>query len=171
MPDEFIEVNPEDIPDNPFKVIGSQWMLVTAGNAQSFNTMTASWGGFGVMWAKKICTCVVRPTRHTYGFMEKSDTFSLSFFTPEYKKTLLFCGTHSGRDTDKMAETGLTPVEDVGTVYYNEARLVFVCKKIYHHDIDPARFLDTEIESNYPLKDYHRMYLGEVIKCLIKQGD
>jgi flavin reductase (DIM6/NTAB) family NADH-FMN oxidoreductase RutF len=169
MADKFIEVNPEDLPDNPFKAIGSQWMLVTAGDANSFNTMTASWGGLGIMWAKKICTCVVRPTRHTYTFMEKSGTFSLSFFTEEYKKTLLFCGTHSGRDTDKMAATGLTPVQDNATVYFKEARLVFLCRKIYYHDIDPGRFLDPAIESQYPQKDYHRMYLGEIIKCLTNE--
>ncbi|MBF0567655.1 MAG: flavin reductase [Nitrospirae bacterium] len=168
MSDEFIEADPEQLPDNPFKAIGSQWMLVTAGTAESFNTMTASWGGFGVMWAKKICTCVVRPTRHTYGFMEKSPTFSLSFFAEEYKKTLLFCGTHSGRDTDKMAETGLTPIAGDETVYFKEARLVFLCRKIYTHDIDPGRFIDPAIESNYPLKDYHRMYVGEIVKCITK---
>ncbi|MBF0517558.1 MAG: flavin reductase [Nitrospirae bacterium] len=169
MADEFIEIGPDELPDNPFKVIGSQWMLVTAGTARSFNTMTASWGGFGIMWAKKICTCVVRPTRHTYGFMEKSDMFSLSFFSPDYKKTLLFCGTHSGADTDKMAATGLTPLEDTGTVYFKEARLVLLCRKIYYHDIDPGHFIDPSIESNYPLKDYHRMYLGDIVKCITKK--
>lgn len=169
MADEFIEVNPDDLPDNPFKVIGSQWMLVTAGTAEEFNTMTASWGGFGIMWAKKICTCVIRPTRHTYGFMEKSEMFSLSFFSDEHKKTLLFCGTHSGRDTDKMAETGLTPIEDAGAIYFKEARLVFLCRKIYYHDIDPGHFIDPSIESNYPLKDYHRMYLGDIVKCITKK--
>ncbi|KWT92663.1 flavin reductase [Candidatus Magnetominusculus xianensis] len=168
MAEEFVEVNPEDLPDNPFKVIGSQWMLVTAGTMKSFNTMTASWGGFGIMWAKKICACVVRPTRHTYGFMEKSDMFSLSFFTKEYKKALLFCGTHSGRDTDKMSETGLTPIEDSSSIYFKEARLVFLCRKIYYQDIDPGHFIDPSIESNYQLNDYHRMYLGEIIKCITK---
>ncbi|MEO5361748.1 MAG: flavin reductase family protein [Nitrospirota bacterium] len=168
MADEFVEVNPEDLPDNPFKVIGNQWMLVTAGTMKSFNTMTASWGGFGIMWAKKICTCVVRPTRHTYGFMEKSDMFTLSFFTKDYKKALLFCGTHSGRDTDKMAETGLTPIEDNGSIYFREARLVFLCRKIYYQDINPDHFIDPSIESNYQLNDYHRMYLGEIIKCITK---
>lgn len=147
-------------------------MLVTAGNIDSYNTMTASWGGLGVLWGKDIAFCVIRPGRYTYEFMEKADTFTLSFFGNEYKKALSFCGSHSGRDCDKAKETGLTPVEsENGSVYFGEARLVLECKKIYFDDINPENFIDPDIDSNYPKKDYHRMYVGEIVNVLAKTDE
>jgi len=166
----FKSVNVFEVPDNIFKLISKDWMLITGGTINSFNTMTASWGTFGELWNKKICICFVRPVRYTYKFMEKEDYFTLSFFTERYRKTLNFCGTKSGRDFDKIKETGLTPVESAtGSVYFKQARLVFECRKIYIHDLDPTLFLDPKIHESYPDKDYHRMYIGEVINCLMKK--
>ncbi|HHV99230.1 MAG TPA: flavin reductase family protein [Clostridiaceae bacterium] len=171
MAEKFVEIKPEQITDNTFKLIGSDWMLVTAGTLGSYNTMTASWGGFGVLWNKNVCFCVVRPSRYTYGFMEKADTFTLAFFDDNYRKALAFCGSHSGRDVDKAAKTGLTPVESGnGSVYFDEARLVLECRKLYFQDLNPANFIDMGIDKEYyPEKDYHRMYVGEVIRCLQKK--
>ena len=163
---KFSETKPELLTDNPFKLIGTDWMLITAGAPRSFNTMTASWGGLGVLWDKKVCFCFIRPTRHTYSFVEKAASFTLSFFDEQHRKALTFCGTHSGRDTDKIAATGLTPVQEEGAVYFAEARLVLICKKIYFQDIDPGNFLDRAINGNYAKKDYHRMYVGEIVRCL-----
>ena len=168
MTDQHRIIDPEQLDDNTFRLIGKDWMLITAGTPEFYNTMTGSWGGFGVLWDKKICFCVVRPTRYTYGFMEKSDFFTLSFFTEEYRKALLLCGTKSGRAVNKTKETGLTPVKGNVTVYFDEARLVLECKKLYFQDLDPDHFLDPGIEKFYPQKDYHRMYVGEVMRCLIK---
>lgn len=162
----FTESSPESITDNPFKLIGKDWMLITAGATESFNTMTASWGGLGVLWERKIAVCFIRPTRYTYEFMERSANFTLSFFAEQHRKALAYCGSHSGRDGDKIAKTGLTPIRDKGVVYFNEARLVLVCRKLYFQDIDPKRFLDGSIESLYPQKDYHRMYVGELVSVL-----
>ena len=103
------EIKPANIKDNPFKLIGGDWMLITAGTKESFNTMTASWGGLGVLWDKEVAFAFVRPTRHTFGFMEKSPVFTLSFFAEQYRPALEFCGAHSGRDVNKIAQTGLTP--------------------------------------------------------------
>jgi len=170
MSKEFVEIKPEQITDNTFKLIGSDWMLVTAGTLDAYNTMTASWGGLGVLWNKNVCFCFVRPTRYTYGFMEKADTFTLTFFDEEYRDALTFCGSHSGRDVDKAAKTGFTPVQSgSGSVYFSEARMVIECRKLYFQDIDPANFLDPGIEKNYSQKDYHRMYVGEIIRCLQKK--
>ena len=169
MPKDFKEVSPELIKDNPFKLIGSDWMLITAGTIKNYNMMTARWGGLGVLWDKKICFCVIRPQRYTYGFMEKSQYFTLSFFEEKYRKILEFCGTKSGRDVNKTQETGLMPVEDsTGAVYFKQARLVIVAHKIYFQQMDPACFLDPRIHENYPNKDYHRMYVGELTRCLVK---
>jgi flavin reductase (DIM6/NTAB) family NADH-FMN oxidoreductase RutF len=159
------ELKPEQISENPFNLIGKQWMLISAGGKR-FNTMTASWGGVGVLWNRNVCWVVVRPTRHTYGFIEKADTFTCSFFDSRYKKALDYCGSHSGKDVDKMEATGLTPVHDEGWTYFKEAKLVLVCKKIYFQDLEPGHFIDKGIAENYPNKDYHRMYVGEVIRVL-----
>jgi flavin reductase (DIM6/NTAB) family NADH-FMN oxidoreductase RutF len=202
----FRETRPELLTDNPFKLIGADWMLITAGTKESlkipvatgsgssilkedgysnrsltpqkaaenslapgFNTMTASWGGLGVLWERKVATCYIRPTRHTFGFVEQALQFTLSFFDEKHRKALTYCGTHSGRDTDKVKGAGLTPVKEGGFVYFLEARLVLACRKIYYQDIGPERFLDPRIEGMYPQKDYHRMYIGEIVKCLVQE--
>jgi flavin reductase (DIM6/NTAB) family NADH-FMN oxidoreductase RutF len=168
MSNIFKEIKPELITDNPFKLIGSDWMLITAGIKESFNTMTGAWGGFGVMWAKNVAWCVIRPNRHTYKFIEESPFYTISFLEEQYRDILTYCGTKSGRDVNKVAETGLTPVFGENGIYFAEARLVLECKKIYFQDILANNFLSSEIEEYYPQKDYHRMYLGEIVKTLTR---
>lgn len=163
------EVSPEELDESAFRLIGQDWMLITAGGLESYNTMTASWGGLGVIWNRNVCYCVIRPQRYTYQFMEKNDCFTLSFFEEKHRKALEFCGTKSGRDVDKAKETGLTPIAAAnGAVYFEEARIVLECRKIYIQDIDPAGFLDPSIAENYPARDYHRMYIGEITKCMVR---
>ncbi len=161
------------IDENVFKLIGSDWMLITAGTKDSFNTMTASWGGLGVLWNKPVSYIFVRPTRYTYEFLENSGTYSISFFNEKYRNALSICGSKSGRDIDKVKEAGLTPVvSENGIVYFDEAKLVLECTKLYYQDIDPSHFLDPKINELYN-NDYHRMYIGEItgIKKMIESGD
>lgn len=166
----FQNIAPEELADNPFKAIGSDWMLITAGVPGSFNTMTASWGALGILWNKPIAICFVRAQRHTFRFLEQSDYFSLSFFPEEQREALKYCGTHSGRDVDKIKATGLTPLAGPDqTVYFAEARLVLFCKKIYIQDLDPSHFLTPETDKFYPQRDYHRVYLGEITHCLRRE--
>lgn len=168
MENDFKEIDPNILDENVFELIGEKWMLITAGTIDSFNTMTASWGGLGVLWNKRICFCFIRPSRYTYNFMEKSDFFSLSFFNEEYRDVLQFCGTNSGRDVDKVSMTGITPLEGfTGTVYFAEAKLVLECKKIYYQDLDHTHFIESDTMEHYPEENYHRIYIGEIIKCLI----
>jgi flavin reductase (DIM6/NTAB) family NADH-FMN oxidoreductase RutF len=162
-------VKPEEIRDNPFDLVGNGWMLVTAGTVGKWNTMTASWGCLGVLWRKPVAVCFVRPTRHTFAFIDGAEHYSLSFFGEEHRKILDYCGSHSGRDTDKAAATGLVPVDLGGkAVSFEQARLVLLCRKLYSQDFDPKLFLDPAIEALYPAKDYHRIFIGEVERCLIK---
>ncbi|HHW31924.1 MAG TPA: flavin reductase family protein [Clostridiaceae bacterium] len=164
---QFSILKPEEITENTFKLIGKDWMLITAGTYDKFNMMTASWGGLGVLWSKNVCFCFIRPQRYTYDFVEKSDTFTLSFFGNEYREALNICGTKSGREIDKVQATGLTPFEDLpGMISFREASLIVECKKIYYQDIKPENFLQPDIQEFYKLKDYHRMYIGEIIRCL-----
>jgi flavin reductase (DIM6/NTAB) family NADH-FMN oxidoreductase RutF len=169
MEQRLKEINVHQITDNVFKLIGTDWMLITAGSPSSYNTMTAGWGGLGVLWNKKVCFCFIRPHRYTYRFLENAEHFTLCFFEDQYRSVLEFCGMNSGRDVDKIAETGLTPVtERSGFVYFNESRLVLMCRKIYFQDLEKEHFLDPSILQNYPEKDYHRMYVGEILHCLAK---
>ena len=102
---KFKEIKPEELEFNPFRLIGKDWMLITAGTEEKFNTMTASWGSVGILWNKPAVTIYVRPTRYTYEFVEKYDEFTISFFSEEYRSALNFCGSKSGRDYDKALET------------------------------------------------------------------
>ena len=166
---QYKNINPMELNENVIRLISLEWMLITAGDESGYNTMTASWGGLGFMWNRPVALCVVRPVRHTYGFIEKHGAFTLSFYDEKYKKALQLCGSKSGRDIDKAKEAGLTPVFESGSVYFSEARLVLICKKLYYNDINPGNFIDKKINENYPNQDYHRVYVGEISQCLISR--
>ena len=165
----FKIIQPTEIPGNVIQQIGYDWMLITAGNKDHFNTMTAAWGGVGFLWKEPMATIFIRPQRYTYEFVEKYDTFSLCFFDGSQQEALKICGTKSGRDIDKMEATGLTPLTSKsGNIYYEQAKLVLECKKVYFDDINPEKFLDPRPDKSYPKKDYHRMYIGFITNCLLK---
>jgi len=164
----FTEIASRDIRDNPFQLVGREWMLITAGALNAFNTMTASWGTFGHLWERDVAICYVRPQRHTYGFMERSGVYTLSFFDETWRKALEYCGTHSGREVDKMAQTGLTPfATPAGAVGFEQARLILECRKVYAGDIAEAGFVDRAVmDGVYPDRDFHRFYVGEISRVL-----
>ena len=165
------EISPADIHQNPFTLIDKDWFLLSAGNPVRFNTMTASWGGMGILWNKPVVFCFVRPHRYTYKFMEENEYFTMSFFHEDHRKALNICGKVSGRDTDKMKETGLKPFESPsGSVFYEQSILMLECRKLYYADLIPEHFMAEGIKTNYPKKDYHRMYIGEIISCYSNNG-
>jgi flavin reductase (DIM6/NTAB) family NADH-FMN oxidoreductase RutF len=168
----WIEKSVREFSGSPFERIDSQWMLITAGDVENdkanWNTMTASWGGLGVLWNKDVAFIFIRPSRRTFGFANDSSVFTLSFFDEAFRPALNLCGEKSGRDTDKAAAAGLTPVffqstGVKGAISFNEAREILFCKKIYSQDLDPALFLDASIEKNYNGNDYHRLFIGEIL--------
>lgn len=167
----FQKIEPQALNQNVFSAIGSQWMLVTAGTAERCNTMTASWGGLGVLWGKNVATVYIRPQRYTYEFMENQAYFTLSFFGEEFRQALQLCGSKSGREVDKCAACGFTVREGLGGApYFEQAQTVLVCRKLYWQDLDPAHFLDDGIgRAHYPGKDYHRMYIGEIVEVLVQE--
>jgi len=166
----FRPAKPDLLNDNFFKVIHKDWMLITAGTRDSFNTMTASWGTMGILWNKQIAVCFIRPTRHTFGFAEKNGYYTLSFFDDEYQDALNYCGTHSGKKVDKMAATGLKPLETPnGNITYEQSRLVFECRKVYSDSFREDNFIERNIiDINYPRKDFHKFYIGEILGCYLK---
>lgn len=165
----FKEIDIKEFQFSPFEKIGKEWMLITAGNKDSFNTMTASWGGLGVLWNKNVAFTFIRPSRYTFEFCEKEEYFTLTFFTEEHRKALSFCGTKSGRDYDKCKETGLTPVFDEKAPYFEEASLVLVCKKLYAQDMDKTCVCDDAVHTNYGENEpMHKMYVGEIVKAFAR---
>ena len=167
MIEGFNEVSIDSLNINPFTKIGKQWMLVTSGNINNWNTMTASWGGLGVIWRRNVSYVFVRYSRLTFEFMEKNSTFTLSFFPEKYRDALSYCGSNSGRDVDKTKKTGLIPFAPTeNSVSFNQAEFILVCKKLYAGGIEAKDFIDPSINENYKTKDYHKMYIGEITKVL-----
>ena len=162
-------IDPKQIAKNPFSMIGDQWMLITAGDAESCNTMTASWGGLGILWNKPMAIAYIRPQRYTKQFVDEQEYFTLTFFPAEYRQALALCGTKSGRDTDKVKECGFTVAEaEGGAPYFEQAELVLVCRKLYQSTLKEEGFVDRSIlADHYPSRDLHEMYIGEIVKVLV----
>lgn len=162
----YDKLEASDLPDNVIQLIGKEWMLVTAGDESSFNTMTASWGGIGWLWNKPVAFVFVRPERYTYEFIEKSDYLTLSFLGEANKKIHAVCGSKSGRDTDKVKATGLKPIfTEQGNVLFEQARLSLEGRKLYADNIKPECFLDKEsLEKWYDDAHggFHKMYIVEI---------
>lgn len=159
----FQKINIQDLNINPFSAIGKDWMLITAGDQLKVNTMTASWGGMGVLWNHNVVTIYVRPQRYTKEFIDSQDCFSLSFFD-DYHKELAYLGNVSGRDVDKINEAQLHVTYFDQVPAFEEAKLVFIVQKIYQDNIIPSGFIETSLDQkNYPQKDYHIMYIGKII--------
>lgn len=169
------EINYKEMKFNPFNLLGSEWMLVTAGNEQEgIGTMTISWGHLGCLWGHNDPTAVIylRPSRYTKTFVEKEAYFTLCVMENSFKKQMAYLGSVSGRTEDKVAKVGLTKVFAHDSVYFAEAKMVFVCKKIYASELQESGFIHQEtIDNNYPLKDFHTMYVGKIEKVLVKDDE
>ena len=166
----FREISPYEIGENIFKMRGKDWMLITAKKEDgSVNTMTASWGGAGVLWNKPVAFTFIRPQRYTYEFTESSEKMTLSFFDESYRDALTLCGRKSGRDMDKIAAAGLSAVEIDGAPYFAEAKTVLVCRKLYANMIDPEAMIDKSHLEHYPINDFHKMYICEIEKVLVRE--
>lgn len=152
--------------DKALNKFNSEWALISAGNIENFNAMTISWGGLGTLWNKKVCTVYVKPCRYTHEFMENNEYFTVSFFDEKYKKELSFLGSKSGRDLDKVKESGLSPKTYKGCVMYLEAKVTLLCKKIYRQDLDVKNMPSEVVEKHYVSDLPHTMYIGEVIDVL-----
>lgn len=167
----FREIEFTQIKDNFVDLLKNRFALVTAGNSEKFNTMTVSWGAVGELWGKDMVTVYIRPQRYTEEFLNQEDYFTVSFYPESMKQTIHgVCGSKSGRDTDKVAETGLTPVLDDKAPYFEQAEIVVVCKKAAKSKFDPEDFIDETVDEKwYPNKDYHFIYYGAVEKVLISE--
>ena len=164
------EINPVEISDNFIKLIASDWMLITAGDEAKYNMMTASWGGVGFLWNKPVAFIFVRPNRYTFEFIEKQPVFTLSFFAPEDKHILSYCGSHSGRNEDKAKACNLSVIAtSSNSISFKEAQMYFECRKLYAQDMDEKSFIDTSALTQWYGKDpLHRVYVGEILNAMAK---
>ena len=165
------KLNISELNENFIEVIGKEWMLVTAGDKDSFNTMTASWGGIGWLWNKPVVFVFIRPERFTHEFIEHNDGLTLSFLGAENKHIHSICGSKSGRDIDKIKESGLKPiVSETGNILFEQARLSLECRKLYVDDIKPESFIDqTLVERWYGSHGgFHKMYVLEIEQAWMK---
>ena len=149
-----------------FSKLDKEWALLAAGTPEDHNAMTVSWGGMGTLWGKPVVTVYVRHSRHTFGYMEKGEFFSLSFYAPEFRRALALMGSKSGRDIDKDAASGLTPVAAGDTVTYREAQVTLVCRKLYSDELDLEKIPPEIIDACYADGDGHRLYIGEVVEII-----
>ena len=159
----FKEVDIKSLNFNPFTKIGSEWMLITAGDQSGYNTMTASWGAVGVMWGKPSATCYIRKSRFTKEFVDAGEYFTLTVLKDGNRQALNTLGSKSGRDMDKMHESGLTPVFVEGQPTFEEAELVLICRKRGVTDIAPDDMAQEVQDKWYGDHDYHTMYIGEIV--------
>ena len=165
----FQKIDVKDLCFSPVKAIGDDWGILTGVSDKGFNSMTVSWGSIGVLWSRPVVFAFVRPVRHTFGFMNDGEMFSLAIMNKDIHGQMKVFGSASGRDVDKYKESGFTAVYEDGVPYPDEAETVFICKKIADTDMTPDWFIDENIDSdNYPKKDYHRMYIGEIVTVLKK---
>lgn len=171
----YDKIEANELPDNVFQLIGQEWMLVTAGNKESFNTMTASWGGLSYVWERPAAITYIRDTRYTYQFLQREESFTLSFFTEQYRGALNICGNRSGRDTDKVKDAGLTPIETPsGLMSFGEARMIIECKKMLVQELDYANLTEPYkakiIEESYNGESAkHQLFISEITNIWIKK--
>lgn len=153
----------EELPNDIFTMIGKDWMLVSAQHEGVANTMTASWGGMGVLWNKKVAFVFIRPQRYTKTFIDTTTMFSLTFYNESYRKELSYFGHVSGRDEDKIKKANFHLAHVDNTPYFKEANTILICHKLYAQDMVPTSFLQNElITRNYPNNDFHTMYIAEI---------
>ncbi len=166
------EISVRDLQLNPMTRIGTEWMLITAGTeVRGYNTMTASWGHLGSLWGHDTSVIYIRPQRHTKAFVDREKYYTLTFFDEKYHDRLAYLGTHSGRDEDKVAKVGLTPVSDEYTTWFEEANLVLVCRKLYRAPLVEEGFLDQSVlDRHYPARDLHDVYVGEIVRVMIRES-
>lgn len=163
----FRQISADKIPGNIVKLLNN-WTLITSGTAEKTNVMTASWGGLGVFWEKPVAFCFLNPSRYSVQTMDQGETYTISFYTEAYKDAMLYCGNNSGRNTDKIKGSGLTPIKTPsGATAFAEAWMIFECKKIIAQQISPDA-VKTQVPAEWSKNGYHKMYVGEILNVWVK---
>lgn len=167
---KFRKIQPEELAENPFKMIGKDWLLLTVEVEGKVNPMTVSWGAMGVIWGKDVVYVNVRPERFTHKLIENADSFSLSLMDNSYRRQLAFCGAKSGRDFDKVKECGFTVGREKGTAFIEQSKLVLICKKLYSARIERGNFENPQFADEWygEKGGFHTTYIAEIDSVLVK---
>lgn len=164
----FRKVAADKIPGNYIKLL-SDWTLITSGTSDQVNVMTASWGGLGTFWEKPVAFCFLNPTRYSVQMMDKGEYYTISFYTEAYKEALKYCGSVSGRTTDKVKGSGLTPIKTPsGATAFSEAWMILECKKIVSQQLSSESIVDKNLPTDWTKDGFHKMYIGEILNVWIK---
>ncbi|MFI3289772.1 MAG: flavin reductase [Rikenellaceae bacterium] len=169
----MVKVEPNALSDSAIDLIGKEWLLVSAGDKDNFNTMTASWGSLGFFFNMNVATIVIRPERYTFQFLESSSHFTLTILKSGYREAQTLLGKLSGRNSDKVAQSGLTPIfTEAGNPTFEQARIVLECRKIYGQDMSKDSFVDQSIYGKWYGEGHgnlHKIYMGEIVNCWIEE--
>ncbi|MBQ9131989.1 MAG: flavin reductase family protein [Clostridia bacterium] len=165
---EFTRISVSEL-DPVFDKIGKEWMLISAADGESANTMTASWGGMGVLWNLPVATCYIRPQRYTCPLVEAGERISLAFLGEEHRAALTYCGRHSGREGNKFEAAGLRCAWEDGVPYPEEAHTVLICRKLYAGTLRKEEFIDDTLLGHYPTEDFHRVFTCHIEKVLVRK--
>ena len=164
------EIDPKEWSDNPIVKVGSEWMALAAGREGDMNAMTIGWGTWGVLWGRPVGTVYVSSSRYTYDFLERNDYFTVTGFPAERKPALSYIGSHSGRDSDKLQEAGLTPeFTELGNPIFREANLAVECKLLYKQPFDVEQVPDRIQQMYANGTGVHTMYVGEILHIWVKE--
>lgn len=156
----------KEFPIDAFSQFDKKWALACAGTPERHNAMTISWGGLGTLWSRPVATVYVKPVRHTHQFLEENEYFTVSFYPESCRNALAVMGSMSGREGDKDAAAGLTPIAAGESTTYAQAEVTLLCRKIYSQDLDLSRIPADAVKAYYETEAPHTMYIGEVVDVI-----
>lgn len=153
---------------DPLTDFPDRWALVSASKDGEVRTLTVSWGTLGFLWRKRVATIFIRPSRYTNEFLETGPGFTLTFFDG-MKDQLTYLGRTSARDVpDKIAKSGLTPIEVDGQPTFKEGRLVLLCRTLYADPFERENFVDRTVDDELnPDGNRNIMYIAEIEKAYL----
>jgi flavin reductase (DIM6/NTAB) family NADH-FMN oxidoreductase RutF len=173
--DLFKQINPSEIPGDVFTLVNKDFTVITGGNPEHYNSMVASWGGWGTLFNKPVTWCFLRSNRYTLELIRKNLTYTMSYFDDEYKEDIMPFGEKSGRDSNKMKETKLTSVQTpAGNLTYKEAKIIIECKLFEVTTIAPDDFQTEDarkfmIDAHAETNDYHKIVFGEITNVWVRK--
>lgn len=153
----------------PFTAFGTEGILVVSGtDVTHANPMTISWGMFGIMWGRPIMMVMIRHSRHTWNFIANAVDFSVNWMPDDWTDAVRLCGQESGKNIDKFAATGMTPLKGamIQAPVLAESALSLECKIVYHDDLHLDQFTDPAVLGMYADNDIHTLFFGEVVAAV-----
>lgn len=173
----FKQISPEELCDNfnVLTLVGKDFYVITAGKENHYNSMIGSGGGLGMLFRKPTTWCVLRADRYTLELIQKEQTYTLSYFPNEYKEQMIFLGSKSGRNSEKMKEVELVGVQTPsGDMSFEKAGLIIECKLTQLTTPNPNDFCTQEakdyISEVYKEATDHRKYVfGEITHVWVKK--